>query len=160
MSCVNLLCECMYLSTIVRFVTAKKIGFSRMIVSPAASNCISARREWWWWRYVKYPLFYCEMTSTCIDDAPLMAPIKLYRGAKWARDADYRGAFHRLKQCLTLQRWHRLDKSICFRIRGRGTFFCVGLSQAIYIDCIWGNRKWTQIINIIQAVCQLQLAWR
>ena len=37
MSCVNLLCECMYLSTIVRFVTAKKIGFSRMIVSPAAS---------------------------------------------------------------------------------------------------------------------------
>ena len=45
MSCVNLLCECIYLSTIVRFVTAKKIGFSRMIVSPAASNCISARRE-------------------------------------------------------------------------------------------------------------------
>ena len=37
MSCVNLLCECIYLSTIVRFVTAKKIGFSRMIVSPAAS---------------------------------------------------------------------------------------------------------------------------
>ena len=161
MSCVNLLCECMYLYLpLWDLWLQRRSALAGWLSVPLllSSNCVSARREWWWWRYVKYPL-YCEMTSTCIDDAPLMAPIKLYRGAKWARDADYRGAFHRLKQCLTLQRWHRLDKSICFRIRGRGTFFCVGLSQAIYIDCIWGNRKWTQIINIIQAVCQLQLAW-
>lgn len=71
----------MYLSTIVRFVTAKKIGFSRMIVSPAASIiqlCLDKERVM---MMEIYPL-YCEMTSTCIDDAPLMAPIKLYRGAK------------------------------------------------------------------------------
>lgn len=83
MSCVNLLCECIYLSTIVRFVTAKKIGFSRMIVSPAASIiqlCLDKERVMM--MEIEYPLFYCEMTSTCIDDAPLMAPIKLYRGAK------------------------------------------------------------------------------
>ena len=86
-----------------------------------------------------------------------MAPIKLYRGAKWGQDADYRGAaVKQLKQGLALQRWQGFDKSICFRIRGLFSAW-VYLQLSILtafgvLQCGWGEQ--------IPAVCQLQLACR
>ena len=174
----HLLCACMTYMYLSAIVAAKKISFIRMMVSPAASiiqfylkrarvmrmevvgkspndDTPSDDQYMQWW----YPTVWRVQ----------MAPIKLYRGAKWGRDADYRGAAVKLqlKQGLALQRWQGFDKSICSRIRGQPPFFLRGFISCylywLHLDweqCIVEEEgKWTAIINIILAVCQLQLAW-
>ena len=91
------------------------------------------------------------MTSICNDDTPTvwpvqMAPIKLYRGANWGRDADY--SWVQLKQGLALQRWQGFDKSICFRIRGQVFFLRGFISSYLYwlhLDYCSTEEGWEQM---------------